>query len=123
MGLDTSHDCWHGPYSMFHDWREALHRILHPNTQHHGERLDALMEAWDAGIYEDQTVPINVLMNHSDCDGEIPAKDCGPLADALESLAAQMPEDTEPWGTKATTLQFIAGLRAAAAAGEPVDFH
>lgn len=24
MGLDTSHDCWHGPYSMFMRWREWL---------------------------------------------------------------------------------------------------
>lgn len=22
MGLDTTHDCWHGPYSMFMRWRE-----------------------------------------------------------------------------------------------------
>lgn len=21
MGLDTSHDCWHGSYSSFHRWR------------------------------------------------------------------------------------------------------
>lgn len=24
MGLDTSHDCWHGPYSMFNRWRTWL---------------------------------------------------------------------------------------------------
>ena len=24
MGLDTSHDCWHGPYSQFHRWRHWL---------------------------------------------------------------------------------------------------
>lgn len=24
MGLDTSHGCWHGPYSMFMRWREWL---------------------------------------------------------------------------------------------------
>ncbi len=24
MGLDTSHDCWHGPYSQFMRWRTWL---------------------------------------------------------------------------------------------------
>jgi hypothetical protein len=24
MGLDISHDCWHGPYSMFMRWREWI---------------------------------------------------------------------------------------------------
>ena len=24
MGLDTSHDCWHGPYSAFMRWRTSL---------------------------------------------------------------------------------------------------
>ncbi len=24
MGLDTSHDCWHGAYSAFGRWRRAI---------------------------------------------------------------------------------------------------
>ncbi len=24
MGLDTTHDCWHGPYSSFNRWRTQL---------------------------------------------------------------------------------------------------
>ena len=27
MGLDTSHDCWHGPYSAFNRWRTAIAKL------------------------------------------------------------------------------------------------
>jgi hypothetical protein len=33
MGLDTSHDCWHGAYSAFHRWRHAIANAI-------GLRLD-----------------------------------------------------------------------------------
>ena len=28
MGLDTTHDCWHGPYSSFMRWREEVARAV-----------------------------------------------------------------------------------------------
>ena len=27
MGLDTSHDCWHGSYSSFNSWRHEIARV------------------------------------------------------------------------------------------------
>jgi len=114
MGLGTTHNCWSGPYSMFHRWREALHRALGNEGT-----LDA---AWQAGKYQDQSVPINVLMNHSDCDGEIPADVCGPLADALAAIQEKMP-DVTVYSMRWMTEKFIQGLRLAASLGEPVEFH
>jgi hypothetical protein len=118
MGLDTTHDCWHGSYSAFHYWREALHIYASPDP------LLSLEQAWDAGVYEDQSKPINVLMFHSDCDGEIPAELCAPLADELQKIADAMPDKGSALDmVKPTTLQFIAGLRKAAELGQPVEFH
>lgn len=70
--------------------------------------------------------PLTVLLNHSDCDGTIPASHCGPLADRLAGLIDKLPDDDGGghignWREK--TQQFVDGLRAAAAAGEDVEFH
>ncbi len=70
------------------------------------------------------------LLRHSDCDGEIPPEQCGPIADALEALLPRLDPSPEPDrpqradydGSRAATQRFIAGLRKAAAAGEPVRF-
>lgn len=134
MGLDTTHDCWHGPYSMFMRWRQWLNLFVMMDREdsdpaareirNMGATHEAIERAWDEGQYADQSVPINVLMNHSDCDGEIPAEVCGPLADALESLMERrMPERAIYDEMRPATQRFIAGLRRAASAGEPVVFH
>src|SRR3990167_2324187 len=107
MGLDTSHDCWHGSYSAFMRWRRMLARIagLPP--------LDLMERFYVAGDYNDpikaarrglgmedafteiqESLPIrwacllpdvlHELLMHSDCDGELPTAICGPLADRLQ---------------------------------------
>lgn len=134
MGLDTTHDCWHGPYSQFARWRQWLNLFVMTERakagdkgaeaiSHMGATAEAIDRAWNEGRYDDQSIPINVLMNHSDCDGEIPAEACGPLADALESLLEQMPERGIYDEKRPATERFIRGLRRAAAANEAVGFH
>lgn len=89
-----------------------------------GTTREALLKAWEGGLYDDQSVPINVLMSHSDCDGEISAEVCGPLADALESLLdVYMPARGIYDEKRPATERFIAGLRDASAQGEAVGFH
>lgn len=70
--------------------------------------------------------PLTKLLHHSDCDGEIAAADCGPIADRLEALLPKLPTGEVPGliGTwRDRTTRFIKGLRTAAAAGEAVEFH
>lgn len=133
MGLDITHDCWHGPYSQFMRWRQWLNLFIMMDRgkagdeaalriSHMGATTAAIEKAWTDGHYEDQSVPINVLMAHSDCDGEIAAETCGPLADALEALLPQMPERGIYDEQRPATLRFIRGLRKAAEAGESVRF-
>lgn len=134
MGLDTTHDCWHGPYSQFMRWRQWInHFVMEERAgagdeearkiSHMGATVQAIEKAWNDGHYEDQAVPINVLMAHSDCDGDIPAAVCGPLADELERLLKHMPERGIYDEQRPATERFIRGLRRAAAANEDVEFY
>jgi len=119
MGLDTSHDCWHGAYSAFHRWRVKLAEVAG-----YGNIDDYLGYGGDKDWPED---PLTVLLNHSDCDGEILSVDCTPLADRLEELLPALKLAGEGGGHigsyEKKTTQFIMGLRDAAAAGEDVRFH
>lgn len=134
MGLDTTHDCWHGPYSQFMRWRQWLNLFVMTERGKAGDAaaqkiadmgatFEAIEKAWAEGHYDDQSVPLNVLMNHSDCEGEIAAEVCGPLADALEALLSHMPERGIYDEKRPATERFIRGLRRAADANEPVVFH
>jgi len=84
--------------------------------------------------------PIKILLNHSDCEGEIPAEDCKVLADRLEQIIKEWPErvklKTDPfWQDRGYPAELdldaydttqakglIAGLREAAKIGKPVEF-
>lgn len=123
MGLDTSHDCWHGPYTAFHRWRCWIAREagLPPL-----ELMDGFSHEGKPGIRWDRLKPDPLLglLNHSDCDGEIRWEDCELIADALDVVLdnsnGRSPEDRDMIDA---TKRFIAGLRAAAAARENVEFH
>lgn len=154
MGLDTTHDAWHGAYSAFMRWREKVAELaglpplqlmegfyqpIQGGAEYGGlptmfcngyqrdsdtlKRLDALLPIkWDCL----KPSPLHELLFHSDCDGEIPAASCGPIAVELQKLIPLMPQGDGGghignWRDK--TQQFIDGLLAAAAAGEPVGFH
>lgn len=178
MGLDTSHDCWHGAYSAFNRWREGIAKaagiplplmegFYYPpepelvertkprasafSNEHGGfiatrdslttaladaaERGDAgRWEAWTAKFREFFPMswealkpdPIHALLNHSDCEGSIPASDCAPLASRLEELLPLLPDEDAGghignWRSKTQT--FIDGLRLAASKRQDVKFH
>jgi len=139
MGLDTSHDAWHGAYSAFTRWRNRIARAggymlseikaFNGIPGHEYPLLDYghLTEAQCLGKWERTPEdPLLVLLWHSDCEGEIYPEQAGPLADRLESLlpALGAEEGGGHVGSYADkTRTFIAGLRAAAAAGEPIVFH
>lgn len=135
MGLDTTHDCWHGPYSSFGRWRAAVAAAAGIATyegrlglSYWHESFNELRDA-QGGLYGDWVTPpedpLMVLLCHSDCEGRIPHELAAGLADRLEGLLPGIVEDRS-WPTgymRQHTLDFIAGLRAAATKGEDVEFH
>ncbi len=142
MGLDTSHDCLTGAYSAFTRWRDELARAAgYPFLEPTEDRQDRQHTSffpypdipweefapknyqgeWDA----QQADPLVYLLVHSDCDGVIHPEQGLPLAARLEELAL-LTDESKSGGhirsMKDKTLQFARGLRAAAAAGEDVEF-
>ena len=68
MGLDTSHNAWHGPYSSFNEFRDMLAKQIGINLNDYygyGGTLDLMSIEHD----------IQPLLNHSDCDGELSVKE------------------------------------------------
>lgn len=129
MGLGVSHGCWDGPYSQFTRWRSHLHVQIQVERTGRAPAL-GLDDYWDLATkgetrpwpYQNEVDPLDFLMSHSDCDGEIPAEMCGPLADALDGLLERMPRRGFYDPARPATERFVAGLRRAVAAGEPVLF-
>lgn len=144
MGLDTSHGCWHGSYSSFATWRNYLateflgdlgytvtHAEIGDSYEFPPERIP-VQDATDGypnsvylGDWESDPLDIiDVLMIHSDCEGEIPHRFTGPLAARLDGFRQQMTAETDPDGyLRAATTRFVNGLLDACARGEAVDFH
>lgn len=124
MGLDTTHDCWHGAYSAFMRWRLKLAEVAGLGDLYGYQ-----------GFGGDKPFPegdvLTALLYHSDCDGSLPAAICGPLADRLTELVpALRTADAVTGGGGGhigsyaeKTQVFIDGLRRASEAGEDVEFH
>lgn len=146
MGLDTTHDCWHGAYSSFSRWRDILAKAagytLVESEDGHGfkhqvvvglnydideRRYYGRMWAGDVPAVEGHDPdPMLFLHLHSDCEGVIKQRHQLAIADRLESLLPAL-EEIDGGGhignAADKTRKFIAGLRDANARDEEVEFH
>ena len=127
MGLDTTHDCWHGAYSSFSNWRRKLAKVagLPPLDLMEGfynsKSTLSTTDEWGDLPIKWASLKFDVLLfllNHSDSEGHLQFAICGPLADRLEQLKPLVPDDA--WQKK--TQAFIDGLRLAASKNENVEF-
>jgi hypothetical protein len=129
MGLDISHGAFSAPYSNFARFRRTLWEAagieLVDSQERPGERVPALwyderftidnyMGEWEL-LPED---PLVALIVHSDCDGILPSAVLSFLAHRIEELVPKI--DDEYQREQAT--EFIEGCRAAADAGEDLEF-
>ena len=127
MGLDCSHDAWHGAYGAFMTWREEIARLAeipplmlmdgfyapldsgrHPSLYHGPNTMNAdtvsgqrYMDRLDSLLpisWESlKESPLHELLHHSDCDGEIAPESCKAIADELKKLVPKLPK-TDHWG-------------------------
>lgn len=143
MGLDCSHDAFHGAYSAFNSFRQAVAHAIGGSYPTHWLRnadgspvqpfvVDQSKEEgrwyWGEG-YSQKTHPgLYEFFCHSDCDGEITPDMCKAVADELEPLLDKMPEQASGHiagrgGYRQVLQYFIDGCRAAHAKSEPLNFH
>jgi len=133
MGLDTTHDCWHGPYSSFMKWREKICEIAGYGNINDREGFYTKFD-WHRGgtkkavpwpSYESDALII--LLHHSDCDDDISHTDCEAIADRLEECLPSVRRADHgniiyPNYFENKTKEFIKGLRNASAMKENVIF-
>lgn len=121
MGLDTSHNCWHGAYSAFMRWRREVAKLAglpplelmegffdevsainNPFFETHkaecsqGFNVNSPESIWKRlPIKWEALKPsaLHILLYHSDCDGEIKWQDCNAIADALETVCVKMKDE------------------------------
>ncbi len=135
MGLDCSHDAFHGAYSSFNRFRQAVAKATggsfppHAVDEIDGEKLDP--EYWYWGDdYKVGTHPgLNAFLAHSDCDGKIGPFICAKLAKELEALLPEIDKQgmggghiESAGGYGSVTRRFISGCMLAAENNEPLEF-
>lgn len=137
MGLDTSHDCWHGAYSAFMRFRTTIASVIGIDLMKMAgfatNGLDGVPRGDAAGVAWDSLPPdpLHVLLCHSDCDGEIAWQDAAPIADRLESIlpalealdVIEKPGGHLHDGYAAAARRFAAGCWLAAEHRENISFH
>lgn len=135
MGLDTSHDCWHGPYSSFMQFRRAIAVAVGIPL----DFMDGFEEQTKSRVSDipvlSQQLPIrwdslkpdalHKLLNHSDCDGQIEVADLIPIAERLEAVGPTLPDAgiDFPEFYRDRAAKFAKGLRNAWSLNEPVIFR
>ena len=138
MGLDTTHDCWHGSYHSFSAWRNHVAEAAgYPIGDRDGLDGETYVLPWDlfpmarydGEGWAQQPVedPLLHLLVHSDCDGLIHPSEGRHIAARLEQLLPRIQEQSPRYEwlrdrAVPLTEAFIAGLRRAAEAGEDVEF-
>ena len=141
MGLDTTHDCWHGSYSGFMVWRLKIAELagiplplmdgFFDWSEHYSPPLDKIPPhmrrlvpflpiKWES-LRPD---PIHFLLDHSDCEGHITWRRAEKIAKRLEELITGIDKNDPDtgWMYKATE-RFIKGAHEAYNAKENVEFH
>lgn len=147
MGLDVSHDCWHGSYGSFNSFRQDIAKNigvplelmegfykedyienilkLANVDQNSMEYLETylfqfLPIKWESLKYD----PLHILLHHSDCDGTIEIADQIAIAERLEAIADQLSDGTGKIkrDMREKAKQFALGLREAFSFNEVVEF-
>lgn len=119
MGLDTTHDCWHGPYSSFNRFRYSLAEQIGVNLNEYdgyggpgGKKL------------EDIPHDIMPLLNHSDCDGSLTVKESRKIIKGLDNILENFNEDLPcDYNFKEKITQFRDGCKDAVSRRQIIRFQ
>ena len=89
MGLDTSHNAWHGPYSSFNNFRRWLAEKIEINLNDYiGYRNESATKKLTS--IDHKLMP---LFNHSDCEGILTPDECKQIAEGIEEVLKNMSKE------------------------------
>jgi hypothetical protein len=135
MGLDTTHDAFHGAYSAFQRFRRAVARAANVSYPPHADaNLDPNTWYWNHGTGNKEKYPgLTAFFTSDDCQGSFTPATCLQMADEIEALLPKIREQEnvdENWGHIAreggmasVAEKYIAGCRLAASLGEDLEYH
>ena len=115
MGLDTTHNAWHGPYSSFGTWRTWVAKQI-------GIKLDEMV-GYGGDIVWDNSNSLTPLLNHSDCDGELTVEECKKIEQGLLVVLSRVERKKENEYFIEKTAQFRNGCLDAIKKDENILFH
>lgn len=131
MGLDTTHNAWHGSYSGFAEWRKWLAEQIGINLdamdgfQSSFKQTPKKIIKWESLPHDD----LHYLLNHSDCDGSITSKRCGKIAKRLDQILKKVKPNKNivldyesEWKVQATK-DFSKGCKKAFKLKQNIQFH
>jgi hypothetical protein len=119
MGLDTSHNCWHGPYSSFNRFRFSLGKQI-------GINLNEYIGYGNSGTKDLSSIDHDLmpLFNHSDCDGILTVEESKRIVNGLNNVLENFNEKIEAdFDFKKDIIQFRDGCLEAISKNEIIDFH
>lgn len=124
MGLDTTHNAWHGPYSSFNEFRRAILKAYNGEDLFEYEGYESRCKR-DNGYESPGKALINIdddgillLMDHSDCEGNIRWVDCKLVADSIERIITKLKDQHFD-----NAIPFVKGLRLAYNSKEDLLFQ
>jgi hypothetical protein len=116
MGLDTTHNAWHGPYSMFNTFRFALAKQIGINLNEYSGYKPSGQKSLDS--IEHDIMP---LLNHSDCDGELSVSECERIVKGLNDIQSKLKNPDNDFLRQ--LIQFKNGCIEAISKNEPILFQ
>lgn len=143
MGLDTTHGAFHGAYSAFNRFRQAVAKAAGCSYPPHdkivylgfGEEQE-VMENPDNGFWHaptgwnEKNPGLTVFFTSNDCEGEFSPEVCKQMADELEVLLPEIAKQgsggghiERDGGYVEVTKRYIAGCQLAYENNETMEYH
>ncbi|RYI30558.1 hypothetical protein EVU96_09080 [Bacillus infantis] len=134
MGLDTTHNAFHGAYSAFNTFRKFICESIGGSFPPHKDKtLKDGYWYFGEGYNTETHKGLTEFLAHEDCEGEISPEMCKVVADELESILPYVEERARTieahghilrdGGYVAVTKRFIEGCRLAHERNEPLEFR
>lgn len=135
MGLDLSHGNYGSPYSAFGNMRRWVARLAGYNLdeyhEYYTEEYDKQKRIAEGRIFPTKSLQdypvlmaddLYILINHSDCEGEISPLDCAKLSIRMKQLVETKEAKLGGYYLQ-NALNFIEALDEAALLNEVLEFH